>query len=219
MGLHIPRRYLDLPELVQRLSCTDKDVRALIVDGILRVSLMVADDLRAVAFVESGGKFRPVEARVDDRPIIQRLAGYYTLEAPIERRALECDFSFISDAANPEQTGVSWWLLNAPVSLSEIWAECVVMMPEVLRVEALLRRNVADLKPKERAKAAQIIFGLALTSYGYDPEKARNEAPRQIVDDLATRGISVDVDTVRKWIKIGADLHEPQEAPAEAERD
>ena len=53
---------------------------------------------------------------------------------------------------------------------------------------------------------------MAMGGYGYDPSAGRSEQPAQIATDLATAGVPLDVDTVRKWLKQGAELLPRQEA-------
>jgi hypothetical protein len=52
----------------------------------------------------------------------------------------------------------------------------------------------------------KIVIGLALDSYKYDPKLSRSTVPQETADDLATRGMVLDVDTVRKWLKQAAAL-------------
>jgi hypothetical protein len=42
--------------------------------------------------------------------------------------------------------------------------------------------------------------------YGYDPTAARSPQPSAIESDLAGYGLSLDVDTIRKWLKEAAEL-------------
>jgi hypothetical protein len=68
------------------------------------------------------------------------------------------------------------------------------------------------LGTRERESLLKLIIGMALGGYGYDPIAGRSEQPAQIATDLATAGVPLDVDTVRKWLKQGADLLPRQEA-------
>lgn len=54
--------------------------------------------------------------------------------------------------------------------------------------------------PKEKEALLKILLGLALTNYTYDPKASRTSTAREITDDLKLHGISVDEDTVRKWL-------------------
>lgn len=56
----------------------------------------------------------------------------------------------------------------------------------------------------ERNQLLKMVLGMAIDSYGYDPMAKKNEATKQIVDDLAKLAISIDPDTVRKYLKEAA---------------
>jgi ribosomal protein S16 len=58
---------------------------------------------------------------------------------------------------------------------------------------------------RERESLLKLVIGMAVGGYGYDPTAARSEQPAAIADDLSTNGVSLDVDTVRKWLKAGAE--------------
>lgn len=85
--------------------------------------------------------------------------------------------------------------------------------------EALLREN-ADLKAKvespmrkgdtlsrrERESLMKLVIGMAIAGYKYRPGANRNAATAEIAGDLATSGIPLDEDTVRKWLQEAAEL-------------
>ena len=58
-----------------------------------------------------------------------------------------------------------------------------------------------DLSTRERSTVKRLIIGMAIRGYKYDPKADRNLATKEIADDLELLGISLDVDTVRKWLK------------------
>jgi len=66
------------------------------------------------------------------------------------------------------------------------------------------KREVPELRTRERQTAHKLILGMALGGYGYDPKAERSGIVTEIVNDLAQRGISVTDDTVRKWLKEAA---------------
>jgi hypothetical protein len=51
---------------------------------------------------------------------------------------------------------------------------------------------------------------MAMGGYGYVPTASRSEQPAMIEADLARQGVPLDVDTVRKWLKQGAELLPPE---------
>lgn len=63
-----------------------------------------------------------------------------------------------------------------------------------------------DLSSKERNSLLKIIIGMAVDGYGYDPKASRSPAAREISACLLTRGISVDEDTIRKWLNQAKEI-------------
>ena len=63
-----------------------------------------------------------------------------------------------------------------------------------------------SLGARERDSLLKLIIGMAIGGYGFDPGAKRSEQPATIADDLLRRGIPLDVDTVRKWLREAAEL-------------
>jgi len=57
---------------------------------------------------------------------------------------------------------------------------------------------------RERDSLLKLILGMALGGYGFDPNASKSPTPKEIADDLATHGISITDDTVRKYLKESA---------------
>ena len=57
------------------------------------------------------------------------------------------------------------------------------------------------LSTRERDTLLKLIIGMAVQGYKYDPTAARSPVPKEITDDLSALGISIDGDTVRKYLK------------------
>jgi hypothetical protein len=62
------------------------------------------------------------------------------------------------------------------------------------------------LGTREKDTLLKLVIVMAVAGYGYDPKAKRSPIPQQIADDLAERGMPMDVDTVRKWLKEAAEL-------------
>lgn len=62
------------------------------------------------------------------------------------------------------------------------------------------------LSDKERKSLLKIILGMALTNYEFDPKAERSSIVSEITSDLELHGISLDKDTVRKWLKEAISL-------------
>ena len=52
----------------------------------------------------------------------------------------------------------------------------------------------------------KIVIAMAVRGYGFDPSASKSPISKQIADDAALLGISIDEDTVRKYLKLSADL-------------
>jgi hypothetical protein len=92
------------------------------------------------------------------------------------------------------------------------------LVAELVRERESLRERVGQLEEaarevrerpllsKERDSALKLIIGMAIEGYKYDPGRPRNEATQEIFDDLALVGVSLDPDTVRKWLREASQL-------------
>lgn len=98
------------------------------------------------------------------------------------------------------------------------WADQVHLdvHPELLRllrryhVEEASEPAASAAPPRQDAREvdtiAQLFTAMAIKRYRYDPRQTRSEVPRKIVDMAASMGITISDDTVRKYLKKGAQL-------------
>jgi len=63
---------------------------------------------------------------------------------------------------------------------------------------------------KERDSLTKMVIAMAIDCYGYRPGAPKSSAPQDIVAALVKLGLKLDVGTVRKWLKEGAELLDPQ---------
>lgn len=71
----------------------------------------------------------------------------------------------------------------------------------------IISSSLSDqISERERQTVLKLIIGMAIKGYCFDPAASRNSAASEIVSDLALLGISIDDDTVRKWLKEAAAL-------------
>jgi len=61
-------------------------------------------------------------------------------------------------------------------------------------------------KTKEFESILKLVAGLAYAAYRYNPSASRSDVANQIAGDLATIGLSLDEDTIRKWLRKAGDL-------------
>jgi hypothetical protein len=71
-----------------------------------------------------------------------------------------------------------------------------------------------SLSTRERESLLKLVIGMAIGGYGYDPSAGRSDQPAAIANDLTRIGLSLDVDTVRKWLKEARE-HLPSSKPNE----
>lgn len=62
------------------------------------------------------------------------------------------------------------------------------------------------LGTRERESMLKLIIGLAYGGYGYVPNTKRTPTAAEISSDLAKLGLSLDQDTIRKFLREGGDL-------------
>ena len=65
---------------------------------------------------------------------------------------------------------------------------------------------VLDLKTKEQETLLKMVAAMAMAYYGWDRDALRNTATGEIADDLEKVGVSLDPDTIRKWLRTAAEL-------------
>ena len=64
----------------------------------------------------------------------------------------------------------------------------------------------------ERNNLLKLVIGMAVKGYSHDPAAKKSPTPKEIADDLAQLGISIDPDTVRKYLKESANTVLPAKA-------
>lgn len=60
------------------------------------------------------------------------------------------------------------------------------------------------VNPKSFATLLKLVGGMAIAIYNFSPSESRSDVVRQIQSDLDLKGISLDADTIRKWVRKGA---------------
>lgn len=61
-----------------------------------------------------------------------------------------------------------------------------------------------QLGTTEKNSLLKLVIGMAIKGYGYDVEAKRSDVPSEIAGDLVKLGLSIDVDTVRKYLAMAA---------------
>lgn len=62
---------------------------------------------------------------------------------------------------------------------------------------------------RERESLLKLVIGMAIKGYTYDPKAGRSVTPREIASDLEQLGLSLDEDTIRKYLNEAKELLPP----------
>lgn len=62
------------------------------------------------------------------------------------------------------------------------------------------------LSTRERESLLKIVIGMAIQGYGHDPKARRTSTAAEIASDLERLDLTLDPDTVRKYLQEGSDL-------------
>lgn len=84
----------------------------------------------------------------------------------------------------------------------------IVPLEEVLRIEKESKASVNACQEnlKSTESILKIIITMAIDGYGYDPNQTKSPTATEIQKASERLGISIDVDTVRKWLKKSVDF-------------
>lgn len=74
------------------------------------------------------------------------------------------------------------------------------------RIETLENDAGQTLGTRERETLLKIIVGMAIRGYSFDPNRERNNATTDILDDLAVLGLTLDPKTLRKKLSDACEL-------------
>ena len=92
-------------------------------------------------------------------------------------------------------------LVEQAEQLGKLQADLAAAKTETERLKTEIAQG------KSLSALQKLVIGMALDSYGYKPDEAKSPVTKQIADDLAKRGISIDTDTVRRHLKRAAEMH------------
>lgn len=107
---------------------------------------------------------------------------------------------------------------DAPFYASRVKPKDFVEWAKTLPVEFPVldqfeEKNPKPLSDRERTSLLKMVIGMAIDGYGYNPKAKRSPIAGEITSALQLRGISLDEDTIRKWLKEAAQ-HLPSDCDA-----
>lgn len=123
----------------------------------------------------------------------------------LEREAWKGSFSWLSRTLSYKGEGNIYYECTDIIVSTKDLLSC---NPVGKSVATIVKKTdpKSNFLPKEKDSLLKIVLGLVLTNYEYKPHASRNSTSREIVDDLLLHGISVDEDTVRKWLSEAKEL-------------
>ena len=91
-------------------------------------------------------------------------------------------------------------LVEQAEQLGKLQADLAAAKTEMERLKTEMAQG------KSLSALQKLVVGMALDSYNYKPDEAKSPVTKQIADDLAKHGISIDTDTVRRHLKRAAEM-------------
>jgi|GEM_PF-6930219 len=221
MGLK--KKHFQLTEVAEKLGCTLSDLIHVGAIGELPIyALADGWSVNIFGIVVSNGTDDYGRSTLVENPPLKKSPFPFVITGPVEMypdtlrryeanpRAREYKFIAPTPDQKDEFDRFEYQLVDGShgqdLSGKHI-GECllVVMLDDVKK---LIPQAGADLDKhlgaREKDTLLKLVIGLAIGGYGYDPKAAKNMATQEIVNDLRLRGISMDADTVKKWLKQGA---------------
>ena len=101
------------------------------------------------------------------------------------------------------------WVRSIGVEFHPDWRAAVVDEGALAKDKAEARppaTPVLELKTKEQETLLKMVAAMAMAYYGWDRNALRNACTSEIASDLEGVGVPLDPDTIRKWLRKGADL-------------
>lgn len=153
---------------------------------------------------------------LDPKEAIEHSATGYggpSLRAPADARHL-CDLAHRaidvgSLEARPAPRDFMTWARSVGVDFAPDWWGAVAdeeALPEDAAQSPPPAVPVPELGTRERETLLKMVAAMAMCGYRWDPNARRNEATAEIASDLASLGVPLDTDTIRKWLRKGAEL-------------
>lgn len=197
------------PTLEKRLSKQIKKYRGILLSGIERKTLVPVFVSRnideTIRTNETYLKVSHLFSWLSERGI--NLSGdWYEEYAESESRLAESVMNFISVQRGKIKSGKRRWEMESDQDRIVSLERQIAFLKGETGQESTQKRTVKPLHVKERETLQKMIIGMAIKGYSYDPKASKNTSIQEIADDLASLGISLDPDTVRKWVKEAAEI-------------
>lgn len=135
--------------------------------------------------------------------------GAVVLDKAFDALKDEYDKALVSAASAAEESSRT---------IAEVKQERDALALRVGQLEAMhaLTAQEKPLSTREKESLLKLIIGMATGGYGFDPSAAKSSQVRHITDDVLAAGLTIDEDTVRKWVKEAVGLLPAEEARSAA---
>ncbi|MEP2920941.1 MAG: hypothetical protein ABJP06_09440 [Sulfitobacter sp.] len=102
---------------------------------------------------------------------------------------------------------VAQWMVKVDLEIPAKLREHVTYLSKTPDKQSNSKSKVREsIDPRERKTMLRLIIGLAKGGYSYDEKAARSSVPKEIANDLDLEGINLEQDTIRKYLREGAEL-------------
>lgn len=156
-------------------------------------------DLPRVEVDERGAVSRLLH---EDEPVVEHVRAWLYPWHGFKQQSAPFDalFPIVSDMCDVTQ-GARLYALRPPISLTDLLAEGVVMMPDLHIAEAELKRGEShEMGAKEVGTVLRILSATLADCFAYDPTK-RSDFAGHISKAGAKFGIQVSDGSVLKWAR------------------
>lgn len=194
MAIKLPeKKFLTFTELEARWTCSENDLRRLLIAGEIRPSYFINADTEYSKVVVADDRMSAIQTDVDEE--IRFLnQGVFKLDAPMPVSVLDGHFDCIlipEDDLIPEQKHPAEmrYLLKLPIPMSEVLKTGVLTIDEIERFESAQVEGHIEQKldARERTSLLNIIGGLLDLMLGENERGQRRSEYRKqeaVIDDL-----------------------------------
>lgn len=214
MKLKVHRASWELEELAQKWGVKDtqqRDLRRLVMHGLLRPYAMFNRDLQPVVIMD-GGEVVPIGGPVTysgNLWLVQEMAQPFS--------NFDCFYGVLRDCET-DGPGAAYFALSEPMTLSEALALFVVSDENRIEVERLhgLAEGSAPSGREEKTRDVMLVT-MACELYGWEPGSERSTGATELIARAKELGFTLSYPTVRKHLKESWERASPTLA-AEAAR-
>ncbi|MFC6586056.1 hypothetical protein [Sulfitobacter pacificus] len=129
---------------------------------------------------------------------------YMTRHREIIRRKFDPN----SFGDHPDFKGLQEWIDEVQLEVHPGFANMLAARHKRKHTNKITGRTDRSLEPmdgRERASMVKLITAMAIDAYGYDPKSRRSAIPNEIQGIADRLGLEITSETIRKYLKVGAE--------------